>query len=63
MSDPVDVLKLRKGKWIMLKSGEKLVIQGAYMSADGVIITAKPDPAAVVARNVPLDQIVTVLDA
>lgn len=63
MTAPVDVLKLRKGKTITLKSGERLIIQGAYMSGDGVVITAKSDPAQTVARNIPLEQIVEVLDA
>lgn len=62
MTDPIDVLKLRKGKTITVKGGEKLIIQGAYMSGDGVVITAKSDPAQTVARNIPLDWIESVLD-
>jgi hypothetical protein len=59
----IDVLELRKGKWITTRDGDVLIIQGAYMSGDGVVITAKADPAATVARNVPLEMILEVRDA
>jgi hypothetical protein len=62
LSDPVDVLKLRKGRKIIIKGGEVLIVQGAYMSSDGVTITAKDSPASIVARNVPLEQIESVIE-
>lgn len=63
MSVEIDVLQLRKGRKIVLKTGETLVVQGAYMSSDGVVITAKDNHASLVARNVPLAQIAEVKDA
>lgn len=53
----MDALDLRKGCKITLKTGETLIVHGAYMSSEGVVITAKPDPSTLVARNVPLTQI------
>lgn len=56
MSDQVDVLKLRKGAEILLKDGRKGIVNGCYMSGDGVVIRAKTG-GGICDENIPLENI------
>ena len=62
MNVKVDIAKLKKGEKIKTSDGAVLVIRGCYMSTDGVIFTAN-DGGGIVDRNVPLKDILEVVDA
>ena len=57
----VDAAKLKKGDRIRLKDATVLTVSGAYMSTDGLIITAKPSDQGIYARNCKPEDIVEVV--
>lgn len=59
----IDLTKLKAGAKIrLLKGGEILEIKGSYMSGTGLVLTSKPKPGRVDSRNVPVEDIESVLE-
>lgn len=59
----MEIEKLRKGARIKLRNGETLVVRGAYISTGGLVVTANENGAGLVDRNVPVAEIMEVVDA
>lgn len=59
----VDVSLIVPGAKIKVKDGAVLIVDGSYLSNDGLVITAKYEPGSVCARNILLSQIIEVANA
>lgn len=58
----IDVALLKHGSKIVVRDGDSLAVTGSYMSSDGLVIVAKKNPGDLCERNVPLKDIVTIME-
>lgn len=58
---PVDLARLRKGSKVKHSDGRELHVSGMYLSTDGPVLMAKLSPTQVVAENVPLANVDSVV--
>lgn len=56
----VDVTEIQRGKRIRVKDGRVLTVRGCFLSADGIVVTAK-DGAQIVDQNIPLRDVQEVI--
>ena len=59
----IDLKKLKPNVKVRLLDGSMLEIRGSYMSSNGLILTAKSRPGSIVDRNIPVEDIVEVIEA
>lgn len=57
----IDISKIKPGVKIKVKDGAILHVRGSYLSVEGLIIRAKPDPSGPYERNCPLGDIEEIL--
>lgn len=59
----VDVTKVKAGAKVKLADGSFGTVRGSYMSAEGIVLRLKMSPDSNCDRNVPLADVLEVLDA
>ena len=59
----VNLSKLKPGVKIKLLDGTVTTVRGSYMSGTGLVLTAREGTGGIVDRNVPIEDVVEVVDA
>ena len=59
----IDIAKIKAGVRVKLSDGTEGQVSGSYLSVDGLVLRVQTSAGSIVHRNVPLDQVVEVMDA
>ena len=59
----IDYKQLKAGATVRLSDGALVEVKGSYMAADGLVLTLKPEPGRIAARNVHINDVVEVIDS
>lgn len=58
----IDYERIKAGVLVRLSDGTEGEVRGSYLAGDGIVFRVQTNPGSIVQRNVPISQIVEIIE-